>query len=98
MPARYLLILESLAGDDVLLALGRVEVDRQLDSLGLIDSEWEIRLFLQVLQSESLQILFCQRLCVEQAGCWGFAVSFSWGSGSAELRPLVSTVPMGEGK
>ena len=59
-----LLILESLASNDVLLALGRVEVDRQLDSLGLIDSEWEVRLFLQVLQSESLQILFCQRLRV----------------------------------
>ena len=93
-----LLILESLASNDVLLALGRVEVDRQLDSLGLIDSEWEVRLFLQVLQSESLQILFCQRLCVEHTGCWSFVVGFAWGSGSAVLRPLVSTVPMSEGK
>ena len=38
----HLLVLEALLGDDVFLALGRVEVNGQLNSLGLVNSQWDV--------------------------------------------------------
>ena len=51
--ARHLLVLQTLAGDDVFLALGRVEVDRQLNALGLVHTQRQIRLLLKVFQTET---------------------------------------------
>ena len=62
-----LLVLETLAGDDVLFALGCVEVDGQLDALRLVHSQGQVALLLQVLQPEALKVLFGERLCIQQA-------------------------------
>ena len=63
-----LLISESLLGNDVFAALRRIEIHWQLDSLRLIDSQGEIGLLLEVLETEALQVLFSERLRVEDAG------------------------------
>ena len=61
-------VLQTLRGHDVFLALGRIEVDWQFNALGLVDSEWQIRLFLEVLEAEALQVLLSKGLSVEDAG------------------------------
>ena len=38
----HLLVLESVASNDVFLALGRVKVDGQFDALGLVDTKRQI--------------------------------------------------------
>jgi hypothetical protein len=55
--------------DDIFLALGGIKVDREFDSLGLINPKRQIRLFLKVLQTEALQVLFGEGLRVKDARC-----------------------------
>ena len=62
---RYLLVLQSFVRDDIFLALRGVEVDGKLDSLGLVDAEWQIRLLLQIFQTEAFQVLFGKRLRIQ---------------------------------
>ena len=71
LSSSYLLVLESFVRDDVFLALGCVKVDRELDSLRLVHTQWQVRLLLQVFQTEPLQILLSECLCVQEAGRWG---------------------------
>ena len=61
----YLLVLESLLSDDVFLALGSIEVNRQFNTLGLVHSEGEVGLLLQVLELEALEVLFSEGLSIE---------------------------------
>ena len=75
----HLLVLQALVGDDVFLALRRVEIDRQFDALRLVDAQRQVRLFLQVLQTEAFQIFLCQGLCIQDAGSCGFAL-LAWGA------------------
>lgn len=68
-------MIKSLLRDDVLLALGGVEIDGQLDSLGLVHSERQVGLLLEVAQTEALQVLFGKGLGVEDAGRRGLAAA-----------------------
>ena len=61
------LVSQALHRYDVLLALGGIEVNRQLYALGLVDSEGQIRFFLQVFQTESLQVLFSKSLSIKDS-------------------------------
>ena len=67
---RFLLIGESLLRYDIFLALGRIEIYGQFDPLRLVDSQGQVRLFLQVSQAEALQVLLRQRLRIQDA-CGG---------------------------
>lgn len=60
--------------DDVLLPLGGVEVDGQLDALGLVHSERKVGLLLQILETETLEVLFGERLGVQDTGSGGLVV------------------------
>jgi len=67
----YLLVLQPLAVHDIFLSLGCVEVDGQLNALGLVYSQRQIRLFLQVFQTETLKVFFSQSLGIKDASSWG---------------------------
>ena len=60
--------------DDVLLPLGGVEVNGQLNALGLVHSERQVGLLLQILKSETLQVLLSEGLGVEDTGGGGLVV------------------------
>ena len=64
-------VLQTLHRHDVFLALGRIKVHWQFNSLRLVDSEGQVGLLLQVLEAEALQILFGEGLGVEDAGAGG---------------------------
>ena len=64
----YLLVLETLVGNDIFLALGCVEIDGQFDALRLIDSQRQVRLLLQIFQTETLEIFLGEGLSVEDSG------------------------------
>lgn len=65
------LVLQALVRHDVLLALGRIEVDWQFNSLRLVDSEGQVGLLLQVLESEALEILLGKGLGVQDSSSGG---------------------------
>ena len=66
-----LLVGEALLSNNVLTSLGGIEVNWQFNSLGLVDSEGQIRFFLQVFESKSFQVLFSEGLRVKDT-CWGY--------------------------
>ena len=84
----YLLILQTLLRHDILLAFGGIEIHGQFDSLGLIHSEGEVRLLLQILKLEPLQVLLSESFAVELACSRSLLVLSDRG---AEERLLLTT-------
>lgn len=54
-----LLISQSLLRDDVFSPFWGIKIDGQLYALGLVDSQRQIRLLLEILQSEAFKIFLC---------------------------------------
>lgn len=55
---KILLVSKPLLCDDVFSTLWCIEVDGQLNTLSLVDSQRQVRLFLKIFESETFKILF----------------------------------------
>ena len=57
--------------NNVFFPLGRIEVNRQLNALRLVHSEGQVGLLLQVLETETFQVLLSESFSVQNAsgGC-----------------------------
>ena len=62
-----LLVLESLVGNDIFLALGCVEIDRKFDTLRLINPQRQVRFLLQIFQTETFEIFLGESLSVKDS-------------------------------
>ena len=87
----HLLISQTLLGDNVFATLRRIEVNWQFNSLSLIDSQREIRLLLQVLESEALEVLLGEGLRVEDAGGGNLASVFAVGAAHVSAQVVRHT-------
>jgi hypothetical protein len=67
-------VLKALFSDDVFLSFRSIEIDWQFNTLGLVHSQGKVRLLLQILKLESLQVLLSESLSVElSSGSWRIA-------------------------